>query len=142
MGARRVARECALQLMYQWDLRRDDPDELARTYWEVHKHPESIREFADRLFAGTIGRLDVIDPLIQRHAHRWRLERMETVDRNVLRIAIGEMLDPGDSPPAVVIDEAIEIARRFSRPESAPFINGLLDSIRKEFEDGTGETGR
>lgn len=122
-------------MMYQWDLRRDDPREMARTFWEVHKQPEPVREFADLLFFRTIDRLEVIDPLIRRHARRWRIERMETVDRNVLRIAIAELMEPGDTPPAVVIDEAIEIARRFSSPDSAGFVNGLLDSVRKEFEE-------
>jgi N utilization substance protein B len=126
-------------MMYQWDLRRDDPQEMARTFWEVHARPEPVREFADRLFLGTIDRIEAIDPLIRRHARRWRIERMETVDRNVLRIAIAELMEPGDTPWAVVIDEAIEIARRFSGPDSAPFVNGLLDSVRKEFEGRTEE---
>ncbi len=126
-------------MMYQWDLRRDDPHEMARTFWEVHTQPEPVREFADRLFLRTIDRLESIDPLIRRHAHKWRIERMETVDRNVLRIAIAELMVPEDTPSAVVIDEAIEIVRRFSGPDSAGFVNGLLDSVRKEFEGRTGE---
>lgn len=139
MGARRVARECALQMMYQWDLRRDDPRKLTQTFWDVHKQSPEIREFADRLMLMTIEHLEAIDPLIERHTLRWRLDRMETVDRNVLRIAVEELLHQKDTPPAVVIDEAIEIARRYSKGESGEFVNGLLDSIRKEIE-GEGAT--
>jgi N utilization substance protein B len=134
MGARREARECALQMMYQWDLRRDDPRTMAATYWEVHAHDADVCEFAERLVLATVEHLESIDSLIERHARRWRLERMETVDRNVLRVAVQELLHEQETPPAVVIDEAIEIARRYSTPDSPQFINGLLDSIRKEIE--------
>jgi N utilization substance protein B len=134
MGIRRDARECALQMMYQWDLRRDDPRALTETFWDAHAHSLEIREFADRLVLTTVDHLDAIDKLIERHAKRWRLDRMETVDRNVLRIAVDELLHEKDTPRAVIIDEAIEIARRFSKGDSGDFVNGVLDSIRKEIE--------
>jgi N utilization substance protein B len=134
VGVRREARECALQMMYQWDLRREDPRHLAVAFWEVHSHPDEVREFADRLVAATIEDLETIDALIAKYARHWRMDRMETVDRNVLRIAVEELLHEKETPPAVVIDEAIEVSRRFSTPESPQFINGLLDSIRRDLE--------
>ena len=134
MGARRVARECALQMLYQWDLRRDDARTMTATFWDVHKQSDEIRDFADRLVLATVDHLEEIDALIERHAKRWRLDRMETVDRNVLRIGVEELLHDKETPPAVVIDEAIEIARRYSKGGSGEFVNGLLDSIRKELE--------
>jgi N utilization substance protein B len=135
MGNRRAAREFALQMLYQWDLRRDNLDRSISTFWEVNKSDEDVRSFADRLVYGTVEHLDVIDPLIERHAKNWRLERMETLDRNLLRMAVQELLHERETPATVVIDEAIEIARRFSTWKSPQFINGLLDSIHKEIEE-------
>lgn len=134
MGARRDARECALQILYQWDLRREDPRALVRTFWETRAGRVDVRDFADRLVLSTIEHLSAIDAIIQRHAVRWRLDRMETADRNVLRIAVDELMHERETPPAVVIDEAIEIARKFSKSDSGVFVNGVLDSIRRELD--------
>ena len=135
MGSRRAAREYALQMLYQWDLRRDNLDTSIATFWEVNKAEDDVRTFADRLVYGTVEHLEALDPLIERHAKNWRLERMETLDRNLLRMATQELLHEPDTPATVVIDEAIEIARRFSTLGSPQFINGLLDSIYKEIEE-------
>ena len=135
MGVRRKARECALQMLYQWDVTREDPRPLAATYWEVRETPEEVRDFAERLFLGAISRLEGIDGRIGRHARNWRIDRMETIDRNVLRLATAELLLEPDTPPTVVLNEAIEIARRFSTTGSAQFINGILDSILREVEE-------
>ena len=135
MGNRRAGREFALQMLYQWDLRRDKLDTLIATFWEVNTVDDEIRSFADRLVYGTVEHLELLDPLINRHAKNWRLERMETLDRNLLRMAAQELLHEPDTPATVVIDEAIEIARRFSTRGSPQFINGLLDSIYKENEE-------
>ena len=134
MGSRRQARECALQMLFQWDVTREDPRPLASTYWEVHETAEEVRDFAERLFLGAVERLEAIDKRIERHARNWRLDRMETIDRNVLRLATSELLSEPDTPPTVVLDEAIEIARRFSTTGSARFINGILDSILQDIE--------
>lgn len=135
MGTRRVAREYALQMLYQWDLRREDLDTSIATFWEVNHSVDHLREFAERLVRGTVEHLEEIDRLIVRHAKHWRLERMETLDRNLLRMATEELLFQEKTPPTVVINEAIEIARRFSTRDSPQFINGLLDSIHKEIEE-------
>jgi len=121
-------------MLYQWDVNDEDIREVTSAFWEVHTASPETREFADELVAATIRQKDRIDQLIQGHAQRWRLERMETVDRNVLRLAIAELLLADSTPASVVINEAIEIARRFSTAGSAEFVNGLLDSIRKDLE--------
>ena len=118
-------------MLYQWDLRRDDLDVLRADFWEAHPGDPQIRTFADRLVTGTVEHIEQIDRLIARHAANWRMERMETVDRNVLRMATEELLYDTATPSAVVIDEAIEIARRYGTGGSAAFINGMLDSILK-----------
>lgn len=135
MGSRRTARESALQMLYQWDLNNENICEVRSAFWEVHPASPEIRAFADRLVSATVEGKDRIDRLIRDHARHWRLERMETVDRNVLRLAVAELLLRDQTPPSVVINEAIEIARRFSTAGSAEFVNGLLDSIRKDLEE-------
>ena len=133
MGSRRHSRECALQMLFQRDLTGDPVVEITRNFWEGKTESEDIREFAEALLSGTVGKLDRIDPIIKNQTEHWRLERMAAVDRNILRLAVYEMLE-GATPPAVVINEAIEIARRFSTDESTQFVNGILDGIRKELE--------
>lgn len=124
-------------MLYQWDLNREDADAVSSAYWEVHRPDPEVREFAERLFRAVVARRDRIDRLIQKHARHWRLERMETVDRNILRMASAELLLGDSAPASVVINEAIEIARRYSTAGSAEFVNGLLDSIRQEIEAGS-----
>jgi len=133
MGSRRHSRECALQMLFQRDLTGDPVVEITRNFWEGKTESEDIREFAEALLSGTVGKLDRIDPIIKNQTEHWRLERMAAVDRNILRLAVYEMLE-GATPPAVVINEAIEIARKFSTDESTQFVNGILDGIRKELE--------
>jgi N utilization substance protein B len=135
--ARHRAREQALQLLFQWDLRRTAPEEILRGYYTSLLVSEDTvgqprpDEFAEVLLRGVIEELSGIDELITRHAAHWRIERMPVVDRNTLRIAVYEMLRT-DTPPAVIIDEALELARRFSGEESVHFVNGVLDAVRRE----------
>jgi transcription antitermination protein NusB len=132
MGLRRDARECALQMLYQFDVGKHSKDTILRTFWQINEHSEKVREFADQLFEGTILRLKEIDKVIQQHTKNWRLSRMAVVDRNVLRLAVFEFLSGGKTPGTVVINEALEIAKKFSTQESAQFVNGILDSIKTE----------
>jgi N utilization substance protein B len=136
MGERRKSREYALQMLFQWDITHDPIEKIIGTFWDSVETPESpeVIEFANALATGTIERVEKIDVLLQRHAENWRLDRMAGVDRNLLRLAIFEFLDDARIPKAVIINEAIEIARRFSTQESPQFINGILDSVRKEVE--------
>jgi N utilization substance protein B len=119
-------------MMYQLDVGRDSKDEILRTYWQMNEHPQKVRLFADLLFEGTVQRLKEIDKVIQQHTKNWRLGRMAVVDRNVLRLAVFEFLSGGRTPETVVINEALEIAKKFSTHESAQFVNGILDSIKTE----------
>ena len=134
MSSRRKAREWALQMLFQQDINEVTAQDLIELFWEVNKADPEEREFAELLFRTTLENRAHIDELISRHAQHWRLERMAAVDRNVLRVAVSELLYT-ETPHVVVIDEAIEIARRFSTDESSQFVNGILDAIREEMED-------
>jgi transcription antitermination protein NusB len=134
---RHRAREAALQILYQWDIGGGDvhgaADTLFSRQWPDDDPPAAdLRAFASGLAHDTVQRLDAIDPLIAETAERWRPERMAVLDRLILRMSVCEFLrDPG-TPPAVVINEALELARTFSTEESVKFINGMLDAIRKK----------
>ena len=135
MGTRRKSRELALQMLFQADMGRQTPEEVRRTFWrEQDSTEEDVRGFAENLFQAATERTTEIDGLIERHAEHWRMERMAAVDRNLLRAAVAELLAYPETPRAVVINEALEIARKFSTPESVHFVNGVLDSIGKELE--------
>ena len=134
MGRRRQARELALQLLYELDLRGEaDPGEALDEFWRRQGEvPDEVRSFAESLVRGTKAHQEKIDELIGRFAERWDLDRMAVVDRNILRAGIFELLWAGDAPPKVAINEALEIARKFSTEDSTRFINGLLDRVRRE----------
>jgi N utilization substance protein B len=136
MGARRKARICALQMLFQYDIAQPPVDELASSYWESFGDDMGnvARDFSNKLALGAISRLDEIDDLIKRRAEHWRIKRMAVVDRNILRLAIYEFLYEADTPKTVVINEALEIARRFSTFEATQFINGILDAIKRDLE--------
>jgi N utilization substance protein B len=135
--ARHRARQQALQLLFQWDIRRTPLDDIIRGYYDSLLVSEDTiaqprpDEFAQGLLRGVIEELPGVDERIARNAAHWRMERMPVVDRNILRIAVYEMLRT-DTPPAVIIDEALELARRFSGEESVHFVNGVLDAVRRE----------
>ncbi len=137
MGARRKARICALQMLFQYDIARPRADDLTRSYWESFgdEMGNIPHEFSNNLALGAIAHLDEIDDLIKRRAEHWRIQRMAVVDRNILRLAIYEFLYEADTPKTVVINEALEIARRFSTFEATQFINGILDAIKHDLED-------
>ncbi len=126
-----------MQLLFEWDLRRSPLDEIMNGYYTsllvAEESPvKPIRDpFAASLVRGTIDSLTAIDEQITKHAEHWKISRMPTVDRNILRLAVYELLYT-DTPPAVVIDEALELARQFSGEESVHFVNGVLDAVRRE----------
>ncbi len=135
MGPRRKAREYALQMLFQWDITHDSVEQIVATFFQNQPEESATTvAFARDLLTGTIEHVEEIDRLIQRHAEHWRLDRMAIVDRNILRLAAQEFMYGDGAPKTVVINEAIEIARRFSSQESPQFINGILDSIKKELE--------
>jgi N utilization substance protein B len=119
-------------MLYQHDVGKQVPETILDSFWEMNEQPERVREFATELFRGTISRIKEIDRLIQGHTKHWRLSRMAAVDRNVLRLAVFELLSDVKTPDTVVINEALEIAKKFSTNESAQFVNGVLDSIKND----------
>jgi N utilization substance protein B len=122
-------------MLFQWDVTHDAIEQIIATFFQnLPEESAATVDFARDLLTGTIEHVEEIDRLIQRHAEHWRLDRMAIVDRNLLRLAAQEFLYGDGAPKAVVINEAIEIARRFSSQESPQFINGILDSIKKELE--------
>jgi N utilization substance protein B len=132
-GTRRKSRELALQMLFQLDVGKQTTDEVRKTFWAERRDlDEKVRGFADDLFRVASEREAEIDQLIEKSAEHWRMERMAAVDRNVLRAGIAEFLGFPETPRPVVINEALEIARRFSTPESVQFINGVLDSVARE----------
>jgi N utilization substance protein B len=133
MGIRRKSRELVLQMLFQADMGKQAPDLVRKTFWAERSNvEEEVRGFADDLFRVASDRMAEIDGLIEKHTKHWRIDRMATVDRNVLREAVAEFLGFPATPHAIVINEALEIARKFSTPESVQFINGVLDSVGKE----------
>jgi transcription antitermination protein NusB len=138
MGTRRKSRELCLQMLFQWDMGKQPPEQVGKTFWaERGDVDEETRGFCDDLFRVAVERQAEVDDIIEKHAQHWRIERMATVDRNVLRTAVAEFIAYPDTPKPVVINEALEIARRFSAPESVHFINGVLDSVGKELSTTT-----
>lgn len=131
MGRRRKARELAIQLLYQCDIGKTEPEEIMALFWEHFRVEMKVREFCRQLVLGTVDRLAVIDELLGEASEHWSLGRMSVVDRNILRLATYELLDRSDIPPSVSINEAIEIAKRYSTPDAAVFINGVLDKVKR-----------
>ena len=137
MGSRRKARECALQMLFAADVADAVPEDVLRLYW-VHLGDADVedaaREFATRLAQGTLARIESLDERIRSRAEHWRIPRMALVDRNILRLAVYEFLyEP--TPRTVAINEALEIARRFSTYEATQFINGILDAIKRDLDE-------
>ena len=135
-GTRRKARESALQMMFAADVDRDEAEVLTSDYWNElgdQTFDEKTREFANNLVRGSLKNLQTVDDRIRSRAEHWRIERMAIVDRNILRLAVYEFLYE-DTPKTVVINEALEIARRFSTFEATQFINGILDAIKLDLE--------
>ena len=133
MGARRKARELALQMLYQRDLSGNAADAIVETFEDLQKSKANTREFAVRIFRGTLDHMADIDQMIVAQADNWRLERMAVVDRNIIRMSVYEFLHETDTPKLVIIDEAIEIAKKFGTQKSSQFINGILDGILKRY---------
>ena len=132
MSSRRRSRQRALQILFLWDARRQSVDEAINSYYDSIYWEDRLERdpFVRQLVEGTIEHLAEVDDQIARHAEHWRMERMPAVDRNILRMAVYEMTR-GDTPAAVTIDEALELARKFSGEESVQFVNGVLDAINR-----------
>jgi N utilization substance protein B len=133
VGARRKGRELALQMLYQWDVTREPLDRIVESMALLQNAGEDARKFARVLAEGTIRRIDEIDTNITEQSDSWRLDRMATVDRNILRVAIFELMET-ETPKNVVINEALEVTKRFSAPDAVSFVNGVLDAVCASLE--------
>ncbi len=133
MGLRRDAREAAIQFLYQFDTHKPvKVDEALAAFWKQNEEPKNVQVFANDLIKGALEKLPEVDAKIRTLADNWDFERLAAVDRNILRLAVYEMLFRSEIPPVVSINEAIEIAKKFSTAESGKFVNGLLDRVKKE----------
>lgn len=135
MGKRSKARECAVQMLYQWDMTREPMDRVAGLFWQVRSGTDEMKSMAERLARGAQGDLEKLDETIGAALTRWRFERVAPLDRNVMRIAAYELLREPQTPAAVVIDEAVELAKRFGEADSPAFVNGVLDAVRRAVRD-------
>jgi N utilization substance protein B len=138
MGQRRKSRELAMQMLYQSDLGKQTANEVRRVFWKSRTDDDGnptvdleTQSFAEDLFRLAMEQSDEIDDLIEKHSQNWRVHRMAVVDRNLLRVAIAEMIGFKGTPHPIVINEALEIGRKYAAPESITFLNGVLDAVSR-----------
>jgi transcription antitermination protein NusB len=132
VGKRRKSRELAMQMLFQADVGKQSPEEVRKTFWQTRDDVEDdTRGFTEDIFRVATAREAEIDALIEEHSANWKLARMAAVDRNLLRTAVAELVGFPGTPAPIVINEALEIARRYSAPESINFLNGVLDAIAR-----------
>ncbi|MGC8550354.1 MAG: transcription antitermination factor NusB [Acidobacteriaceae bacterium] len=139
-GKRRKARELAMQMLFQADIGKQNPEQVRKTFWAAREEDDSdVRGFAEDIFRVASARIEEIDALIEQHSANWRIQRMAAVDRNVLRMAVAELIGFPGTPAPIIINEALEIARRYSGPDAINFLNGVLDAIaRQRYEKNAG----
>jgi len=119
-----------MQMLFQWDMSQQDPTKLEKKFWGGAKAAETTRAFANRLFEGAAREVSALDEMIVKHAENWRFERLAAIDRAILRLAIYELRST-DTPPKVILNEAVDLAKKFSSEDSGAFVNGILDAFRK-----------
>lgn len=136
MGRRTKARECAFQMLYQWEITGLEMEKVIESFWSVRRTTSPTRAMADRLATGARSRVEEIDSAIAEAASNWRLDRIAPVDRTILRLGTFELIGEPDTPVAVVLDEAVELAKRFGEGTSPAFVNGVLDAIRRRVRGG------
>jgi transcription antitermination protein NusB len=127
VSLRTKAREFAMQMLFQWEMSKQDPAKLEAKFWREAKAADATRAFANRLFEGASKETAALDELIAQHAANWRLDRLAAIDRAILRLAIYE-LRAAETPPKVVLNEAVDLAKKFSSEDSSAFVNGILDA--------------
>jgi len=133
MGTRRKSRELAMQMLFQGDLGKQSPEQVSKLFWPSRDAvDDETRGFAEDIYRIATTRGDEIDKLIEAHAQNWRIERMAVVDRNLMRAAVAEMLGYPNTPAAIIINESLEVGRRYAAPESIHFLNGVLDAIARD----------
>ncbi len=130
MSLRHKGREFALQMLFQWEMGRQTPNVIEAGFWKAARSEKKTRDFANQLFEGAVAEAVEIDTLLTAHAQNWRLERMAVIDRAILRLAVHE-LRSGKTPDKVILNEAVELAKKYSSADAASFVNGVLDAIHK-----------
>jgi N utilization substance protein B len=130
MSLRSKSREYAMQMLFQWDMSQQEPAKLESEFWKSAKAADNTRKFANELFEGAAQNAPALDEIIGKYAQNWKLDRLAVIDRAILRLAIHE-LQATKTPAKVVMNEAVELAKKFSGDESAPFVNGILDAVHK-----------
>ena len=133
MSLRHKSREYALQMLFQWEIGRQQPSRIEEGFWTVVRAEKATRVFASQLFEGAVAGAAELDALVAAHAEHWRLERMSVIDRTILRLAAFE-LRSSKTPPKVALNEALELAKKFSSAEAAPFVNGVLDALLRTLQ--------
>src|SRR5258707_15535256 len=133
VSLRTKSREFAMKMLFQWDMSQQDFTKRASTFWKSAKDADKTRAFANNLFEGAAKDIAVLDALIVGHSDNWRFERLSAIDRAILRLAIHEM-NSSDTPPKVVLNEAVDLAKKFSSEESGSFVNGILDAVHKSLK--------
>ena len=137
MGKRHKAREAAVQCLYQWDVTGRERDVIFAGFRESQELEASeAQDFAEELFDGVVAHADEIDAMIAGQSEHWRVDRLGLVEKSILRLGVYELMFEPDTPPAVAMNEAVELAKRFSGPEAGPFVNGVLDAISKRLQAG------
>jgi N utilization substance protein B len=135
---RTKARECAFQMLYQWDITREPMDRVAGLFWQVRTATPEAMTMAERLARGGQAEVKSLDEVITAASTNWRFERIAAVDRNILRIAAYELMKEPQTPSSVIIDEAVEMAKRFGEADSPPFVNGVLDAVMRKVRGAEG----
>jgi N utilization substance protein B len=133
MSLRHKARECALQMLFQWEIGHQEPSRIEDGFWRIARAEKTTRDFANQLFEGAVASAGELDALVAARADNWRPERMAVIDRAILRMAAYE-LRQAKTPPKVVLNEAIELAKKFSSEDAAGFVNGVLDGLLKALQ--------
>ncbi|HKV61052.1 MAG TPA: transcription antitermination factor NusB [Candidatus Acidoferrum sp.] len=133
MSLRTKSREFAMQMLFQWDMSQQDFTKLESKFWKSAKAADKTRAFANKLFEGAAKDVAILDALIVGHSDNWRFERLSAIDRAILRLAIYE-ISSSDTPPKVVLNEAVDLAKKFSSEEAGGFVNGILDSVHKSLK--------
>jgi N utilization substance protein B len=137
MGARHRARQYAVQVLFQLDVTGEDPGDALAGFWESRDPVPAVRSFTEELVCGSWEQREHLDSVLEESAANWKVSRMAMVDRNVLRLALYELLHGQGTPSPVVLDEAIELGKQFGNADSGPFINGILDAVRRRLDDGS-----
>ena len=139
MGKRTKARECAFQILYQWDVTREPIEQVFNLFWKVRSGTPEMKKMAERLARGAQANVERLDEAVTASLTNWRFDRVAGIDRNIMRLATYELMHEKETPASVIIDEAVEMAKRFGEADSPPFVNGVLDAVKTKVRGSGGK---